>query len=268
MASTPKVPFLNLPFELRQQIYTTTLRTTLSLTDARLSRSPTLEEIAFLASRLGTWSLTLTCRLISAETLPLRWPQLTILLARDGTRSPGDDGRHRLGNADQAFRRRVRRLEVSDPEAFGTCYGLRRLSGLQSLVFDVERVDGWLLEGKLMGVPDPGVYVHGLEAAKGRRLRLEVKVVEEKGFEVGMFTSAITTSVEVQRRWRLDALRREGRMPYVWLGDTIWQLPAGCAITIRARIVNATWDVLKDLEDFRIISTGRDSWSLTYNDEI
>lgn len=156
---------------------------------------------------------------------------------------------------------------MSDAEAFGVCYGLRRLNGLRSLVFEVERVDGLLLERKLLGVPDWGPG-RGVEAARGRRLGIEVRVVEEKGFEVGMFTSAITTSVEVQRRWRVNALRREGRMPYVWLGDTIGHLPAGCVVTIRAKIVMATWDVLKELEGFRMASTGKDSWSLIYEQEI
>jgi hypothetical protein len=259
-------PFLHLPFEIRQQIYTHTLSTTLSITDSRLSRSPSLEEIAFVASRRGTWNLILTSRLIYSETLNLRWENLTIAFNKDGTRSTGDDGRHRLGNADQAFRRRIRHLEISDPECFGMCYGLRQLSGLKSLVLNVEKVDGLLLEPNLM------VRAYrkelGILPAEGRTLRVEVQIVEPPGFEVGMFTSATTTSPEVQRQWRQDAVRREGLMPYLWLGDTIWNLPAGCRVTIQAKVTKVTWDILKDLRGFIATLIGRDSWTLTYDQEI
>jgi hypothetical protein len=254
--------FLALPFELRQAIYTSTLSTTISLTDSRLTRCPALEEIAFLASRRGSWNLCLTCRLVYTETLRLRWENLTISLGRDGTRSEGDDGRHRLGNADQAFRRRVRHLDVSDSECFGMCYGLGRLDGLRTLTLRVGRVDGLVLEGKLMGDAPAGG-----KGGKGAKLRVEVGVVGAPAFEVGMFTSATTTSGEVQMLWRREAVRRGKRHAYLWLSDTIPHLPEGCQVTIQADVTITTWDVLKELDGFRVSSSGPDRWVLTYDEE-
>ena len=263
----PKIfPFLTLPFEIRQLIYTDTLSSVISITDHRLSRSPTVEEIAFLASRRGNWNLCLVNRLIYSETLSLRWENLTIALRNDGTRSEGDDGRHRLGNADQAFRRRIRNLEVSDPECFGICYGLRHLSGLRSLMIRVNRVDGLILEGKLMA--DATAIEGALLKPKARKLRVEVRIVVAPSFEVGMFTSSTTTSEKVQMQWRSEAVSRGKRLPYLWLSDTVPRLPAGCQVTIQANIVKATWSVLKDLEGFRISSISRDRWALTYEEEI
>ena len=146
------------------------------------------------------------------------------------------------------------------------CYGLGQLSGLKSLVLNVERVDGLLLEPNLM--KPSSTKAHGISTTKGRTLRLEFQVVEPPGFEVGMFTSATTTSPEVQRQWRQDAVGREGLMPYVWLGDTICHLPTGCRVTIHAKVAKATWGILKDLQGFRSTSIGRDSWALMYEQEI
>lgn len=265
----PFFPFLSLPFEIRQVIYAFTLSTTLSITDSRLSRAPALEEIAFLASRRGNWNLCLTCRLIYTETISLRWENLTIALNKDGTRSDGDDGRHRLGNADHAFRKRIRHLEVSDRKCYGMCYGMKHLTGLKSLTVKVGRVDGLLLEPKLMAdAMTVQEFLLNPVPTQGRRLRVEVEVVQAPGFEVGMFTSATTTSPEVQMQWRRDAVGRGKKLQYLWLSDTIPHLPAECQVTVQAKVVEATWDVLKDLDGFQISSNGRDRYALTYAEEI
>lgn len=143
------------------------------------------------------------------------------------------------------------------------CYGLGQLSGLKTLTVRVERVDGLLLEGKLLADAPTG----GKVRREGPRLRVEVEVVRAPAFEVGMFTSATTTSREVQMRWRREALSAPKKHGYLWLSDTIPHLPAGCLVTIQANATMASWEVLNGLKGFRVSQAGRDRWVLVYDEE-
>jgi hypothetical protein len=257
-------PFLKLPFEIRQQIYNDALSTTISITDSRLSRSPTLEEVSFLASRRGAWNLCLCCRIIYSETAPLLWDNLTIALAKDGTSHEGDDGRHRLGNADQAFRRKIRHIVVSDPACYGLCYGMQHCFHLKTLTVRVDKLDGIFLEKNLMSLKPTGA-VH---KPRGRRLRLEIQQVEPpRSRAAGMMINSSKTGlgqIEWRRRW---AARGE-RFRFMFLSDLIPNLPQGCRVTLLLRVLEVTMHVLKEFDGFTIRSTGKDTWVMSYDEDV
>ena len=257
-------PFLELPFELRQQIYSYALSTTISITDSRLSRSPTLEEVSFLASRRGCWNLCLCSRLVYSETILLLWENLTIALAKDGTSHEGDDGRHRLGNADQAFRRKIKHVLVSDPECYGLCYGLMHCDALKTLVVRVDRVDGVFLDKKLMASkPDKAVH-----KARGRKLRLEVEQVEpRKSTATGMLINSGNNGLG-QTDWRRKWVAREERFRFMFLSDLILNLPQGCHITLQLKVQEATIRVLEEFEGFNLVLIGHNRWVMTYDEDV
>ena len=257
-------PFLQLPFEIRQQIYNEALSTTISITDSRLSQSPTLEEISFLASRRGAWNLCLCSRLIRNEATPLLWDNLTVALARDGTSLQADDGLHRLGNADQAFRRKIRHIVVSDPACYGLCYGLTHCFHLKTLTVHVGKVDGVFLEKSLMSLKPSGA-VH---KPKSRRLKLEIEQVEQpRSATAGMMINSGKNAlgqIEWRRRW---AARGE-RFRFMFLSDLIPSLPQGCRITLQVRVLEATTRVLREFDGFTFTLTGKDRWVMSYDEDI
>jgi hypothetical protein len=257
-------PFLKLPFEIRQQIYKDALSTTISITDSRLSRSPTLEEVSFLASRRGAWNLCLCCRLIHSETTPLLWDNLTIALAKDGTSHEGDDGRHRLGNADQAFRRRIRHIVVSDPACYGLCYGMQHCFHLKTLTVRVGKLDGIFLEKNLMSSKPTGA-VH---KPRGRRLRLEIQQVEPpRSTAAGMMINSGKNGLG-QIEWRRKWAARGERFRFMFLNDLIPNLPQGCRITLLLRVLEVTMRVLKEFDGFTIRSIGKDTWVMSYDEDV
>jgi hypothetical protein len=264
LASKP-FPFLRLPFEIRQQIYNEALSTTISITDSRLSRSPTLEEVSFLASRRGAWNLCLCSRLVYAESTRLLWDNLTIALAKDGTSQEGEDGRHRLGNADQAFRRKIRRIVVSDPACYGLCYGMQHCFHLQALTVRVDKLDGIFLEKSLMSSKPTGA-VH---KPRGRRLRLEIQQVgpPPRSTAAGMMINSGKNGLG-QIEWRRKWATRGERFRFMFLSDLIPNLPQGCRITLQVRVLEVTMQVLREFEGFTIKSIGTDSWIMSYDEFI
>lgn len=265
-SNTPAVcfPFLVLPYEIRQQIYHYALSTVISITDSRLSRSPTLEEVSFLASRRGSWNICLSSRLVYSETKGLLWGNLTIALAKDGTSFEGDDGRHRLGNADQAFRRRIEHLVVSDPSCYGLCYGLTRCLHLQSLTIQVDKLDGIFLNNNLMA-SRPDKMVH---KPRGRKLRLELEEVEQpKSSASGMLINSGDNGLR-QTNWRRAWVAREKRFHFMFLSDTIPDLPQGCRIVVQAKVSPMTMQVLGEIEGFTTVSAGANRWVMTYDDHV
>ncbi len=266
MSSTAAVtfPFLKLPFEIRQQVYSFALSTTISITDSRLSRSPHLEEVSFLASRRGCWNICLCSRLIYLETIPLLWENLTIALAKDGTSHEGDDGRHRLGNADQAFRRKIKHVLVSDPECYGLCYGLMHCFHLKTLVVRVDRVDGVLLNKKLMASkPDKAVH-----KSRGRRLRLEIQQVQPPPSTAsGMLINSGNVGLG-QTDWRWKWVAREERFRFMFLSDLIPNLPQACRVTLQLKVLDATMRLLEEFEGFTIVPQGQNRWVMTYDEDV
>jgi hypothetical protein len=257
-------PFLQLPFEIRRQIYNDALSTTICITDSRLSRSPTLEEVSFLASRRGAWNLSLCSRLIYSETTPLLWDNLTIALAKDGTSHEADDGRHRLGNADQAFRRKIRHIVVSDPACYGLCYGMTHCFHLKTLTVQVNRLDGVFLEKNLMS-SKPTDAVH---KPKGRKLRLEIEQVEQpRSTAAGMMINSGKNGLG-QIEWRRKWATRGERFRFMFLSDLIPNLPQGCRITLRVRVLELTMRVLREFDGFTIRSTGKDTWIMSYDEDV
>lgn len=269
MANVPNIaskafPFLQLPFEIRQQIYNDALSTTISITDSRLSRSPTLEEISFLASRRGAWNLCLCCRLVYSETTPLLWDNLTIALAKDGTSHEDDDGRHRLGNADQAFRRKIRHFLVSDSACYGLCYGMTHCFHLKTLTVQVKRLNGVFLEKNLMSSKPTGA-VH---KPRGRKLRLEIEQVDQPRLTVaGMMINSGKNGLG-QIEWRRKWATRGERFRFMFLSDLIPNLPQGCQVTLQVRVLELTMRVLRGFEGFTIRSTGKDTWLMSYDEDI
>jgi hypothetical protein len=257
-------PFLRLPFEIRQQIYNDALSTTISITDSRLSPSPTLEEVSFLASRRGAWNLCLCSRLTYSETAPLLWDNLTIALAKGGTSHEGEDGRHRLGNADQAFRRKIRHIVVSDPACYGLCYGMHHCFHLKTLTVRVDKLDGLFLEKNLMSSKPTGA-VH---KPRGRKLRLEIQQVEPpKSTASGMMINSGKNGLG-QIEWRRKWAARGDRFRFVFLNDLIPNLPQGCRITLQVRLLEVTMRVLREFEGFTIKSTGKDTWIMSYDGDV
>ena len=257
-------PFLQLPFEIRQQIYNEALSTTISITDSRLSRSPTLEEISFVASRRGAWNLCLCCRLIRDESTPLLWDNVTIALAKDGTSHEEDDGQHRLGNADQAFRRKIRHIVVSDPACYGLCHGLTHCFHLKTLTVHVGKLDGAFLEKNLMSSKPKGA-VH---KPRGRRLRLEIEQVEPPmSNAAGMMINSGKNGL-AQIEWRRKWAARGERFRFMFLSDLIPNLPQGCRITLQVRVLEVTMRVLREFDGFTITSTGNDRWVMSYDEDV
>ena len=255
---------LQLPFEIRKQIYNDALSTTISITDSRLSRSPTLEEISFLASRRGAWNLCLCSRLVHAETIPLLWDNLTIALAKDGTSHEDDDGRHRLGNADQAFRRKIKHMVVSDPACYGLCYGLTHCFHLKTLTVQVGKLDGVFLEKNLMSSKPTGA-VH---KPRGRKLKLEIEQADHpKSAAVGMLISSGENWLG-QIEWRRKWAAKPGRFRFMFLSDLIPNLPQGCRITLQVRVSEATMRVLREFDGFTINSAGHDTWLMIYDEDV
>jgi hypothetical protein len=256
--------FLQLPYEIRQQIYNYALSTTISITDRRLSCSPTLEEISFLASRRGAWNLSLCSRLIYSETTPLLWDNLTIALARDGTSFDGEDGRHRLGNADQAFRRKIRHIIVSDPACYGLCDGMAHCFHLKTLTVHVGKIDGIFLEKNLMS-PKPTGAVH---KPKGRKLRLEIELVEQPRSTAARMMVNSGTKGLGQIEWRRKWVARSERFRFMFLSDLIPNLPQGCRITLQVRVLEVTMHILREFDGFTFSSAGKDRWTMTYDDDV
>jgi hypothetical protein len=256
--------FLQLPYEIRQQIYNYALSTTISITDSRLSHSPTLEEISFLASRRGAWNLSLCSRLIYFETTPLLWDNLTIALAKDGTSFDGDNGRHRLGNADQAFRRKIRHIIVSDPACYGLCYGMTHCFHLKTLTVHVGKIDGIFLEKDLMS-PKPTGAVH---KPKGRKLRLEIEqMTQPRSTAAGMVINSGKSGLG-QIEWRREWAARGERFRFMFLSDLIPTLPQGCRITLQVRVLEVTMRVLWELDGFTISSAGKHRWAMSYDEDV
>jgi len=263
-APTSSFHFLGLPFELRRQIYNHALSTTISITDPRLSRSPTLEEVSFLASRRGCWNLCLCSHLIYAETTPLLWENLTIALAKGGTSSPGDDGRHRLGNADQAFRRKIKHVLVSDPECYGLCYGLMHCSSIKTLTIHVGNIDGILLEKNLMP-PKPDKAIH---KPRERKLLLEIVQIEPPGSTAsGMLINSGNKGLG-QIDWRRKWVSREERFGFMFLSDLIPNLPQGCRIVLQVVVTELTMRVLKEFSRFSVAPAGENRWVMRYDEDI
>ena len=256
---------LQLPFEIRKQIYDDALSTVVSITDSRLSRSPTLEEISFLASRRGAWNLCLCSRLVHAETIPLLWDNLTIALAKDGTsHEDDDDGRHRLGNADQAFRRKIKHMIVSDPACYGLCYGLTHCFHLKTLTVRVGKLDGVFLEKNLMSSKPTGA-VH---KPRGRKLRLEIEQAEQpRSAAAGMLINSGKNGLG-QIEWRRKWAARGGRFRFMFLSDLIPNLPQGCRIALQVRVSEPTMRVLREFEGFTINSMGHEKWLMTYDEDV
>ena len=252
---------LSLPFEIRQQIYSHALKTTISITDSRLSRSPTLEEVNFLASRRGSWNLCLTCRRVYSETRSLLWDNLTISLAKDGTSQEGDDGRHRLGNADQALRRKIRHILVTDPACFAGCYGIMHCFQLRSLTIAPAQVDAVFLKKELMG-KKPKDAVH--KPCK-RTLSLYIDQVNPPFSNAsGMMINAGNNNA-IQIQWRQKWAVMEERFPFMFLSGLIPNLPQGCKIMLHLKVLEVSMKVLRQFKGFTILPNGPDRWLMRYD---
>ena len=269
-ASVPPVrhfPFLQLPYEVRRLIYNFALSTTISITDSRLSRSPTLEEVSFLVSRRRAWDICLCSRFVYSESVFLRWENLIITLSKDGTADVEDDGRHRLGNADQALRRKIRHIHVTDPSCYGLCYGMMHCFNLRTLTISIEEIDGIFPDkggGNLVVSKPKGA----LQNPRRRRLRLEIQQVEQLKSTASGMRMILENNAQAQIQWRRRWAAKADWFPFVFLSDLIPNLPPRCLIVLQLKASEVTLRFLREFRGFEFVSVGQNRWNMTYKEEI
>jgi hypothetical protein len=272
-ASTSIFPLLALPLELRVLIYTATLTTDLPLTAASLPPTPTLSSVHHHLLRTGTWNICLCSHQLFSESAPLRWDCLTLVLCPPPpSANADDDGRARLGAAEQPLRRRIRHLLISDRNCFGLCYGIHYCFHLASVTVRVDRLDGLFLIQALM----PRRPARAIHRPRGRRLGLEVDVVA--GADAGAppavgqpgprSTTTAALNGRAQESWRRKWVARQDRFRFVFLNALIPSLPRGCRVMLLVRVTEVTMKVLRELDGFSFTARGQGKWLMTYDEDV